>query len=80
LDLKIAGVANTLPTPDPDTSAVGLKAFEDVLDAIVCAWVGACALEGCARPFGDEVSAIWIPHEITVNEQIMISPEPSRPI
>jgi predicted RNase H-like nuclease len=57
LDLKIAGVANALPVPDLVASGVALKAFEDVLDAIVCAWVGACALEGHARPFGCNSSA-----------------------
>ncbi len=64
MDLKIAGVVNALPAPDPAASGVALKAFEDILDAVVCAWVGACALEGRARPFGDEVSAIWFPNEL----------------
>ena len=38
-----------------------MKAFEDALDAIVCAWVAICVLEGRAEPYGDEESAIWIP-------------------
>jgi hypothetical protein len=40
---------------------VGALRFEDVLDAIVCAWVAVCTLEGQEQPLGDEVSAIWIP-------------------
>jgi predicted RNase H-like nuclease len=38
-----------------------MKAFEDALDAVVCAWVGICVLEGRATAFGDPDSAIWIP-------------------
>ena len=40
---------------------IELKAYEDALDAIVCAWIAICALEARAVPFGDETSAIWIP-------------------
>ena len=61
LDRQITGVAKALPPPDAAASGVTLKAYEDCLDAVVCAWVGACALEGQAQPFGDNVSAIWIP-------------------
>ena len=61
LEGKIAGVAAALPRLGVDASGVELKAYEDTLDAIVCAWVGICALEGRARPFGNENSAIWIP-------------------
>jgi len=38
-----------------------MKATEDVIDAIVCAWVGICVLENKATPLGDHESAIWIP-------------------
>ena len=61
LEREVAGVAAALPRLGVDASGVKLKAYEDVLDAIVCAWVGICALEGRAKPFGDENSAIWIP-------------------
>jgi predicted RNase H-like nuclease len=61
LDEKIGGVKSALPRPEPHASGVEMKAFEDMLDAIVCAWVGVCALEGRAVPYGDQDSAIWIP-------------------
>jgi predicted RNase H-like nuclease len=61
LEGEITGVAVALPTLGSSASGVRLKAYEDALDAIVCAWVGICALEGRAKPFGDENSAIWIP-------------------
>jgi predicted RNase H-like nuclease len=41
-----------------------LKLREDVLDAIVCAWVGLCVFGGRAKAYGDEVNdegSIWIP-------------------
>jgi predicted RNase H-like nuclease len=51
--------------PIPDRGAVSfvsrLKPYEDALDAIVSAWVGALYVEGRAEAFGDETAAIWIP-------------------
>jgi predicted RNase H-like nuclease len=39
------------------------KAFEDCLDAVVCAWVGVEAMLRRAVPYGDTNSAIWNPIE-----------------
>lgn len=39
-----------------------LKAVEDVIDALVCCWVGVRWLEGAADAFGDDEVAIWMPH------------------
>jgi len=61
LEEHISGVEETLSKPDLKSSAGALKAYEDSLDAVICAWVGICALEGIARPLGDHESAIWIP-------------------
>lgn len=61
LDVEISGVADALPLPPMDARGYELKAFEDALDAVICAWVGACALTGKARAYGDESSAIWVP-------------------
>ncbi|AYV45178.1 DUF429 domain-containing protein [Caulobacter flavus] len=63
LDHEIAGTAAMLPLPALDSPAWRLKAFEDALDAAVCAWIGACASAGGCSPFGDEIAAIWIPQE-----------------
>ena len=41
-----------------------LKAAEDALDAIVCCWIGICAVEGRAQPFGDIDAAIWILQDV----------------
>jgi predicted RNase H-like nuclease len=61
LETRIQGVVQALPLPPVTARAYQLKAFEDCLDAVVCAWVGACVLDGQARPFGDDTSAIWVP-------------------
>ena len=61
LENEIAGVAAALPRLELDASGWKMKAYEDALDAIICAWVAVCALEERATPFGDENSAIWIP-------------------
>jgi predicted RNase H-like nuclease len=61
LEAKIAGVAVALAPLHPDARGWQFKTFEDKLDAVVCAWVAICALEGRAAPFGDQQSAIWIP-------------------
>lgn len=64
LDRKIAGVANLLPILSGMSKAYQLKAFEDMLDAVICCWVGTCVLDGRATAFGDETSAIWIPRPL----------------
>jgi predicted RNase H-like nuclease len=65
LEGEIADTAATLPRLELNASSWKVKAFEDTLDAIVCAWVAICALEGRAKPFGDRDSAIWIPRRIS---------------
>jgi len=54
-------VADCLPQLPVSPTGSDLKAHEDMLDAIVCAWVGAVALAGECDAFGDHASAIWIP-------------------
>ncbi len=63
LEMHISGVAAKLPPIGAKPTGVEMKAFEDALDAVVCAWVAICALRGCAKPYGDAASAIWIPCE-----------------
>ncbi len=62
LEAEIAGVRQALRPPAPSATLAELKAYEDALDAVVCAWAGTCALEGLASPYGNEDSAIWIPN------------------
>ncbi len=61
LDARLPGVEAALPMPDAAAGGVELKAYEDMLDAVVCVCVAINILEGEAMPYGDDVSAIWIP-------------------
>ncbi len=61
LKREIRDIPIELPGPDDAISLSGLKRYEDSLDAIVCAWVGARYLEGRASPYGDDTAAIWVP-------------------
>ena len=65
LEKEIRCVAEALPIPEPSPQGWGLKPYEDRLDAVICAWVAICALDGRAKPFGDDSSAIWIPNPST---------------
>lgn len=50
-----------LPNPNTTYTLAELKKYEDVLDALVCAWVGIKYFKNSAIPFGDDKAAIWIP-------------------
>jgi predicted RNase H-like nuclease len=64
LATRFDGVADHLPPLADRPSGVEAKAHEDMLDAIVCAWVGVTALEGAADAYGDDGSAIWVPRAL----------------
>lgn len=61
LDHQIIGVREIVPLPPTDAPTRTLKGVEDLIDSIICAWVGAEVLDGRAVPYGDDESAIWIP-------------------
>ena len=61
LDRRIAGAAERLPLPQSEVRGWRLKAYEDKLDAVVCAAVAVACLDGKAIAHGDERAAIWVP-------------------
>jgi predicted RNase H-like nuclease len=61
LNARLPGVEDALPAPQDCAGGAALKAYEDMLDAVVCACVAICVLDGEAEPYGDDISAIWIP-------------------
>ncbi|MCD6217644.1 DUF429 domain-containing protein [bacterium] len=61
LSTEIECIPDFLPNANTTYTLTGLKKYEDVLDALVCAWVGIKYYEGSAEPFGDNTAAIWIP-------------------
>jgi predicted RNase H-like nuclease len=50
-----------LPIPPMLRVLSQLKAYEDLLDGVVCAWMGMKYLAGEAKPLGDGEGAIWVP-------------------
>jgi hypothetical protein len=59
---QITNIDIPLPKLSSDLTFASLKKFEDVLDALVCGWVGIQFLEKKnIKAFGDSSSAIWVP-------------------
>jgi predicted RNase H-like nuclease len=59
---QLIAVANLPPIGQLSTAgSSALKAFEDALDALICAIAGISYLTGNAIPYGDADSAIWLP-------------------
>jgi predicted RNase H-like nuclease len=42
-----------------------LKSVEDMLDALICAWIGNEHLEGRTVGLGDATAAIWVPASVS---------------
>lgn len=61
LDRRVDGVADALLVPGDEDSGWRLKAFEDKLDAVVCAATAIACLNGEAEAHGDHAGAIWVP-------------------
>lgn len=61
LKAEIRDIPIELPGPTSAVPVSALKRYEDSLDALVCAWVGAKYLEGEALAYGDHTAAIWTP-------------------
>jgi predicted RNase H-like nuclease len=61
LEQRIKGVKAALPPPGADHRGWRLKAYEDKLDAVVCAVVAIACLSRGANAFGDDDAAIWVP-------------------
>jgi len=62
LKQEICGISLNLPAPATVKFLSRLKPIEDVIDAIVCAWVGISYLGKKAKPFGDHTASIWVPY------------------
>ena len=61
LSKVICGIPPFVPRLPYSGTLSSLKRYEDALDSLVCAWVGARYLEGRAEAFGDDDAAIWVP-------------------
>ena len=61
LDDHISGIPELIPEPAEVTTLASLKPVEDMLDGLICAWVGIEHLSGRTVGLGDETAAIWVP-------------------
>ncbi len=64
LDAHIRGIPEFIPEPSEVTTLASLKPVEDMLDGLICAWVGIEYLEGRTVGLGDHTAAIWIPNDL----------------
>jgi predicted RNase H-like nuclease len=53
-----------LPAANAVSTLNRLKRYEDVLDALVCAWVGVEYLRSRTVPLGNATAAIWCPSDV----------------
>ncbi len=61
LQIEITGIRLKLPSVTDVPSLSYLKRYEDVIDALVCGWVGIKYLQGQCIVYGDSNAAIWTP-------------------
>ena len=61
LDEQISGIPKLIPAPAEEATLASLKPVEDMLDGLVCAWIGIENLEGRTVGLGDDTAAIWLP-------------------
>jgi len=61
LDVHISSIQDFIPKPSEVTTLASLKPVEDMLDGLICAWVGLQHLEGRTVGLGDDTAAIWVP-------------------
>ncbi len=58
------GLILELPAPVAVRSLSALKRYEDVLDSLVCAWVGVEYLAGRTVSLGNADATIWCPRDV----------------
>jgi predicted RNase H-like nuclease len=79
LETVIVGVKReVVPRLEGTKSLASLKPAEDMIDAIICAWIGATILESAAEPIGDIDSAIWIPLPLPLGAGVPGLPRSAR--
>ena len=64
LDQHISGIPDFIPEPSEVTTLASLKPVEDMLDGLICAWIGIEHLQGRTVGLGDDSAAIWIPQQL----------------
>ena len=68
LEAHISGIPEVIPERSELKTLASLKPIEDMLDALICAWMGIEHLEGRTTGMGDESAAIWIPASLVADD------------
>ncbi|MDC3011110.1 DUF429 domain-containing protein [Synechococcus sp. AH-736-G21] len=61
LEACISGIPDFIPELSEVKTLASLKPVEDMLDGLICTWVGIEHLEGRTVALGDDTAAIWVP-------------------
>ena len=64
LEACISGIPDFIPELSEVKTMASLKPVEDMLDSLICAWVGIEHLEGRTVGLGDDTAAIWVPQTL----------------
>ena len=64
LDQHISDIPDFIPAPSEVTTLASLKPVEDMLDGLICAWIGIEHIEGRTVGLGDHTAAIWVPQQL----------------
>ena len=64
LNKHINGIPDFIPEPSEVSTLASLKPVEDMLDGLICAWIGIEHLEGRTVGLGDDTAAIWVPQQL----------------
>ena len=57
-------IPDFITAPSEVTTLASLKPVEDMLDGLICAWIGIEHLEGRTVGLGDNNASIWIPQAL----------------
>ena len=64
LDEHISGIPDVIPAPSEVETLASLKPVEDMLEGLICAWIGIEHLAGRTVGLGDHSAAIWVPQTL----------------
>ena len=64
LNQHISGIPDFIPAHYEVSTLASLKSVEDMLDGLICAWIGIEHLEGRTVGLGDDTAAIWVPQQL----------------
>lgn len=64
LSEQINGIPEFIPAPSEVTTLASLKPVKDMLDGLICAWIGIEHLTGRTVGLGEDTAAIWVPQQL----------------